>query len=225
VETRAPTPKAQSTRRQILDAALELFRTRGFDQTTMRDIAERAGLAVGATYYYFRSKESLVLAFYADTQQAAEDHLRATLAGDRDFRRCMSDVIWYRLELLRPYRDFIAVLSSHLDPLHSVSPFGPVTRELRRRSIALIADAVKGSGLRTSRSLEPHLPLLLWLYQLAIVFFWIHDDSRDQQRTRQLVELSLKLLQSALRLSRSPLLRGLNRSLQQAMEIVSERLA
>ena len=42
---------------RIVDAALQLFRDRGFDQTTMRDIAAEADVATGAAYYYFRSKE------------------------------------------------------------------------------------------------------------------------------------------------------------------------
>ncbi|MGE5322721.1 MAG: helix-turn-helix domain-containing protein, partial [Actinomycetota bacterium] len=43
VRTRS-TPRAEDTRRRIYDAALELFREKGFEQTTMRDIAARAGV-------------------------------------------------------------------------------------------------------------------------------------------------------------------------------------
>jgi len=42
------TPKAEETGRRILDSALELFRQQGFDSTTMRDIARKAGVATGA---------------------------------------------------------------------------------------------------------------------------------------------------------------------------------
>ena len=57
-----PTPKAEETRRRILAAALDLFQERGFAETTMRDIARNAGVATGAAYYYFPSKEHLFLA-------------------------------------------------------------------------------------------------------------------------------------------------------------------
>ena len=46
------TPKAKVTGTKILDAALDLFRTKGFDNTTMRDVAATAGVANGAAYYY-----------------------------------------------------------------------------------------------------------------------------------------------------------------------------
>ena len=65
------TPRAEETRRRIYDVALELFREKGFEQTTMRDIAAKADVALGAAYYYFASKEAIVLAFYNEMQQSS----------------------------------------------------------------------------------------------------------------------------------------------------------
>src|SRR5262252_7981132 len=59
-----PGKKGELTRSHILAAALRLFRERGFDSATMRDIAEAAGMSLGASYYYFPSKESIVSAYY-----------------------------------------------------------------------------------------------------------------------------------------------------------------
>jgi AcrR family transcriptional regulator len=67
------TPKAEETRNRILDAALRLFRERGFEQTTMRDVAAEAGVATGAAYYYYRSKQELVLAFYLRTDEESKE--------------------------------------------------------------------------------------------------------------------------------------------------------
>ena len=57
-----PTPRAEDTRRRIYEAAMELFREKGIEQTTMRDIAAKAEVALGGAYYYFSSKEAIVLA-------------------------------------------------------------------------------------------------------------------------------------------------------------------
>ena len=54
------TRKAEETRSRILSEALTLFRERGFDQTTMRDIARAANVAIGAAYYYFESKDDIL---------------------------------------------------------------------------------------------------------------------------------------------------------------------
>src|SRR5437667_5170447 len=76
VVERTRTPKGEQTRALILQTALDLFRERGYEETTMRAIAERAGVALGNAYYYFRSKEHLIQAFYARSHQ---EHLAAAL--------------------------------------------------------------------------------------------------------------------------------------------------
>jgi AcrR family transcriptional regulator len=189
------TAKAQRTRRQILEAALMLFKEQGFDRTSMRDIAARAGLSLGSTYYYFRSKEELVLAFYAQTHTAAWERSERTRAATTEFAARFRDVLLFKLEQLAEYRGFIVVLArSALDPSRPLSPFGRETKALRDGAVAVMERAVEGSDLRVHRDLRPHLPRLLWLLQMAIIFFWIHDTSRGQERTRRVVEASLALL-------------------------------
>lgn len=53
--------KAARTRQQIVDAALDLFIQRGFDQTTMEEIAERAEIGSSTLYRYFPSKDQVIL--------------------------------------------------------------------------------------------------------------------------------------------------------------------
>ena len=64
-----PTSKSEETRRRILAAALRTFREKGFDQATMRQVAAEAKVALGAAYYYFDSKDAIVMAFYEQAQQ------------------------------------------------------------------------------------------------------------------------------------------------------------
>src|SRR3984885_10912049 len=88
------TPKAEETGTRILDSALALFRQEGFDKATMRDIAAKAGVATGAAYYYYPSKEAIVMDFYerscADTQpkiESAMEHVRGLEARLRELIR------------------------------------------------------------------------------------------------------------------------------------------
>lgn len=50
-----------STRERILDIALELFVARGYDKTSLRDIAERLGTTKAALYYHFERKQDILL--------------------------------------------------------------------------------------------------------------------------------------------------------------------
>src|SRR5260370_4033731 len=78
------TRKAEETRARILSEALTLFRERGFDQTTMRDIARAAGVAIGAAYYYFESKEALVMAFYGEASKSMHEQIETALGRKTD---------------------------------------------------------------------------------------------------------------------------------------------
>ena len=66
---RALAHEANSTRERILDAALELFVTQGYDGTSLRQIAEQLGVTKAALYYHFESKEDILLALHMRMHQ------------------------------------------------------------------------------------------------------------------------------------------------------------
>jgi len=66
-------------RREILAAATDVFARKGFDQTTMAEIAERAEFAVGTLYRFFKDKETLYQAIILDVAQQAEQTLQAAI--------------------------------------------------------------------------------------------------------------------------------------------------
>ena len=75
--------KSEATRARILESALATFRERGFEKSTMREIAVAAGVAVGAAYYYFDSKDAIVMAFYQRAQQEMAPSLDAILSKSK----------------------------------------------------------------------------------------------------------------------------------------------
>jgi AcrR family transcriptional regulator len=77
-EHRATTPGAKEARgRQILAAAAELLEGWSYSDITMDRIAERAGVAKGTLYLYFRTKEALFLSLYEDRLSAWYAELQA----------------------------------------------------------------------------------------------------------------------------------------------------
>jgi AcrR family transcriptional regulator len=209
-------PKSEETRRRILHAALELFHDKGFEAATMRDIALRAGVATGAAYYYFASKDAIVLAFY---QQAAEEmspQLEEVLAASSDVRKRLAGILDVKLRYFEPSRRLLAALAAHVDPSHPLSPFSEATREIRERDIGLFGRAILESRLRVPEDLQAALPRLFWMYQMGIILYWIHDYSRSQSRTRALVEKSLHLAVRLVQVSGLPLMRPIRR---QAIEL------
>ncbi|WNG43605.1 TetR/AcrR family transcriptional regulator [Archangium minus] len=70
----------EARRRQLLDAALELYRGTSYDEVKMADVAERAQLAKGTVFLYFPTKEALFLALLEEQLFAWFARLEATLA-------------------------------------------------------------------------------------------------------------------------------------------------
>ena len=61
--------RAERTRRDVLDAAREIFTARGFADASMEEIAERAGVTRGPLYHYFDDKQDLFQAVYAEVER------------------------------------------------------------------------------------------------------------------------------------------------------------
>jgi len=74
--------RGRRSRAQIRDAFRALFREHGFDRTTLRAIAERAGMGASSIYRHIRSKEELLVEELADLQERASREIRRR--GDRD---------------------------------------------------------------------------------------------------------------------------------------------
>jgi AcrR family transcriptional regulator len=209
--TRKSTPKSEATRARILEAALHVFRERGFQAATLREIAAAAGVALGATYYYFDSKDAIVMAFYDQAQQQMEPAQDRLLDSCSTLESRLRGIIGYKFEYFAPNRALMGALSAHIDPGHPLSPFSAATANIRNRDIALFARAVNESGVRLPPSILPYLPRLLWLYQMGLMLYWVYDRSAKQARTALLFDKTLGMLLLILKLARFPLLRPLFR--------------
>lgn len=197
--------KSEETRARILQAAQDLFHERGFETTTMRDIADRAAVATGAAYYYFDSKNAIVMAFYDQARRDMRPLLERSLEETRDLRERLGRLIRIKLDYFAPSRRLLGELSGHTSPEDPLSPFSEQTREIRESDIALFERALQGSRTPGPTDLRQHLPRLLWMYQMGIILFWINDTSKGQTRTDALLEQSLDLVTRLIRLAGLPL--------------------
>ncbi len=119
--------KSEETRQRILAAALRVFREHGFDAATMREIAAAADVAVGAAYYYFASKDAIVMAFYQQAQDEMAPALNEILNRSRTLEQRLRRIIGQKFEYFAPYRALVGTLSAHSDPAHVLSPFSKAT--------------------------------------------------------------------------------------------------
>jgi AcrR family transcriptional regulator len=218
--TTKTTPKAEETGLRILEAALALFRQQGFESTTMRDIARKAGVATGAAYYYYPSKDAIVMEFYRRSCAEMQPKIRAALEESRGLEARLRSLIGVKLDHFGPNRGVLrALLRNGADPRHPLSPFSPETKEIRDIDIAWFRRILVDCGVRIPRDLEPHLPGALWFFQMGVIFFWVIDDSARQGRTARLLDLASKSVANLIRLSSLPFMRPFRKTASQLIEI------
>jgi AcrR family transcriptional regulator len=213
----APEPssrKSEQTKARIVDAALELFLEHGFEGTTMRAIAKAADVSVGNAYYYFDSKEHLIQEYYGRIQQMHAAAVRPKLERARSLQDRLRIVVRTHIDVIQPYHDFAGVLFKQAaDPKSPMSPFSAESSDARAASMALFTELVEGSDAKLTKDLRAELPELLWLYQMGIVLYWVHDDSRGTQRTYILIDRTVPLIDKLISVSRLPVLRPITRQL------------
>ncbi|RYB93595.1 TetR/AcrR family transcriptional regulator [Nocardioides oleivorans] len=201
--------KAEQTRAAIVGAALDLFKAGGYDATTMRAIADQAGVSLGSAYYYFAGKEELVQAFY-DQLQTAHAAAAGSAYDSTEFAERLRRVMESFLDVAEPFHEFGGqFFRNAADPRSPLSPFSPESAPAREASTELFRRAVEGSDLKVAPALRAELPDLLWLLHMGVVLFWVYDDSPGQRRTRTLVAGVVPLVDRSVRLTRLPLVRGL----------------
>ena len=201
------TRRGEASRAAILSAALGLFQERGYEATTMRAIAERAGVSLGGSYHYFPSKEHLVLEFYRHTHELHLAAITPMLAREKDLTARLRGTV--RAVTCEPFHAVAgSIFSTVANPASPLNPFGGPARPLRDEVVALYAEVVKGSDARIAADIAEMLPLTLWLYQMAILYLWIFDSSPGRLRTLEVIDETSELIVRLLSLANLPLLRG-----------------
>ena len=201
--------KAARTRSAIIDAALRLFRERGYDATTMRAIATEAGVSVGNAYYYFESKEQLIQGFYDRAQVDHAAAARPVLEAETDLAARIAGVGEAWLEVMEPYRPFAGkFFKNAAEPTSPLSPVSVETAPARDAAVALWTEVLDGSDAKIPKRIRPDLPELLWLYFMGIVLLWVHDPTPDVAATRLVLQRTAPLVVRGIALTRLPVLRS-----------------
>ena len=216
----AKTHKGDQTKALILETALDIFRERGYEETTMRAIAEKAGVSLGNAYYYFRSKEYLIQAFY---QRLHDNHIEVALPAlehDKTLKARLLAVMRTKINTMKPYHQFAGVLfKTAANPESPLNPFGDESDPVRQQQIQLFDKVLEGITARIPKDLKAELPYLLWVYSMGIVLFWIHDSSPKHRRTYRMIDHTVDLLNKLIHLASNPFMRPLRK---QALRMVNE---
>jgi len=185
--TSTRTPHADSRQPQVLNAAARLFRTQGFDGTSVRNIAGSAGMLPGSLYCHFATKEALLIAVYIKGVEQISGAVLQAISGIAD--------PWDRLQ---------AACEAHLDAILRDDDYAQVVIrvrpsdvpdaserliDLRNQYEALFAAIV--NDLPLAASIDRRAFRLMLMGALNWSQTWFRPDGRSSPRSiaRQFVAL------------------------------------
>jgi len=207
----APRPvgrRAQSKeaiRKRIVTAALNLFQTKGFDPTTTKAIARKAGIAEGTVFNYFKSKEDIALHFF----EQEVDQAIAAVRGNPRLRKApleekLFTLVHSQLEFLAPHERFIGAAFIHaLKPASALGIFSHRAQELRHRYVGFVQELFEESLPKQQHNpLSWVAPEAFWIFYLGALLYWLHDSSPGKQHTLAFLDRSLSIGVSMLKQER-----------------------
>lgn len=165
-------------RRQILDAAVEVFAARGHDDTRIQDVADAAGVAYGLVYHYFGTKDRLLATVFDENWAIFADVVEGIAASERPAHDRLRAVVDYVLGAAEAYPARIRVI------LLEYGRLARMGRALSHPHVARALDALSGSlraaatSGRLRADVDPSaLPvLLLGALQAAIVALLVDPE-------------------------------------------------
>ncbi len=141
--TRATNPKEerrllhqQLSRTQLLDAAEEIFGQKGFHETTLKEIADRADFSVGSVYSFFENKEDLYINIWLRRGSEFLPAFEESLAGATDGLNAVARIVSFEVSFLRARPSFSDLY------LRSTASLVPTSNEATSEEVAQNADRV-----------------------------------------------------------------------------------
>jgi len=187
-EGKAPrTPRGERTMRKILDAAREEFGARGFAETSIVGITQRAGVALGTFYTYFDSKEALFQALVRDMSAQVREKVGPALAGAVDGLDGERRALAAFLRFAREHRDIYRIIdeSEFVEPAAYREHYETTATRISARLAA-----ARDRGEIESEFTNADLNVLAWGMMGANVFlglrFAVWDDT-DADRISEII--------------------------------------
>jgi len=173
--------------------AAELFAEKGFQATTVREIADEAGILSGSLYHHFDSKESIVdevLSGYLDELLSA---YRATMERGGSPREVLSELVITAFGTLETHRAAITVMQNDWNYLSRLDRFGYLVKaeqEVESMWVGLLKEGAKQGVFRSD--VDPKLTYRLVRDTIWVAVRWYRPGGR--LGTRQIAEQYLTIL-------------------------------
>lgn len=192
-------------RKEIVEAAMQLFREKGFAQTAVSDIVRKVGVAQGTFYYYFKSKEEIVFAIIQLSVSAQAEKIESIADNNRmTARDKLTKVLGEEIYSPSQYKMYLDFLHQENNALHhqklivaKIHAFAPMIAQI-------LQQGTEEGQFQVEDPLEAAefiLTGMLFLFDQGI-FQW--TDSELRSKAKAVEKMIAKLLGVQLKLTKEP---------------------
>ena len=188
------------TKAKIIKSSVDLITEKGFKNASLREIAKNAGVSNPTIYNYFPNKERLLYGYIE--HQHLQSIKRIEDIGDfhtYTLREQLQTLIETELELYLEDREFVIQIAHMVFVSSSVRLDGIYAT---KEKFVEIVDEMLRVAIEAGEIVEPpfreHMPLLFWDYYIAVVAYWVEDESEGFADTTQFVDHSMAVIEALL---------------------------
>ena len=189
------TPRGERTLRKILDAARDEFGERGFSDSSIVGITQRAGVALGTFYTYFDSKEAVFQALVSDMSAQVRDHVAPAFRNASDALDGERLALESFLRFARKHRDVYRIIdeAEFVDPVSYREHYETTVKRIAAR-LAAARDKGEVAGDLSDRDLE----ILAWAIMGANVFLGLKFAVWSSADSKRIADVTSRLLRHGL---------------------------
>lgn len=173
--------KKATRRQQILQAAIEIFGRSNFDDTSISEIARRAGVAEGTIYQYFKNKQDLFFSIPREKTKTFSAQLDLYLKGVTDAREKIRKFAWYYLHFFRTNPDYARSLMLEMRVSKAFARSGSYkgVQRFTNQALAILKEGQEQGVIRQDLDLYLSRHLLLGTLEHVVTRWLLKGEKED----------------------------------------------
>ena len=179
--------KEEERREQIKKAAIKLFSSRGYDQASLDDLVQEAGVSKSLLYWYWENKAALLKDLIDTCMVSYQELLQAAVDSDEPYQKKIHELLWDFLNLSRKNEKLNKVVhfcSLHMGK-HPHEDFGPQVNTYYKKCMDLLEtlfrQGMEQGCIKKNRDVEA-MSLGLMSFIEGYIYLSILQDRMPQDR-------------------------------------------
>ncbi|MCR4433050.1 MAG: TetR/AcrR family transcriptional regulator [Caldiserica bacterium] len=181
--------KGNTTKERIIQTAIGVFSEKGFHETRMEEIAERASVAKGTIYLYFRTKKELFSSLFSYTLHLIEERITKANRKEPNPRVRLENVPRVLLEILKEKREFFRLI------FHNFLLMDPESRKIfekwKGNMIAALSSDIQKIAREKSQASVSILARIIFYFLLSLFLGFLTGDLEiEEEKTMREIQLN-----------------------------------